>query len=187
MPAGDAYTSGHLVPSLWDLHLFYLLRPILFGTCRHFTDYALLISLGTLLAYDSHASMIISKFWCHENETSSLNVDIALLNEQESTKVDSDGPLNSIKSVIYTKIRATVLGLELASRQVEHSLLWSISLYIFDILFLSPYMLCNNVYVLPASVGCWSSAFIRRIFYKCSNVCPFDYTAFAVSGKVGIP
>ena len=25
------------------------------------------------LAYVSHASMIISKFWCHENETASLN------------------------------------------------------------------------------------------------------------------
>ena len=33
----------------------------------------------------------------------------------------------------------------------------------------------------------WSSAFIRRIIYKFLNVCPFDYTAFAVSGMVGIP
>ena len=30
MPTRDAYSSGHLVPSLWDLHMFYLLRPILF-------------------------------------------------------------------------------------------------------------------------------------------------------------
>ena len=30
MPTGGAYSSGHLVPSLWDLHMFYLLRPILF-------------------------------------------------------------------------------------------------------------------------------------------------------------
>ena len=37
MPAGDADSSGHLVPSLWDLHIFYLLRPILFRTCRYFT------------------------------------------------------------------------------------------------------------------------------------------------------
>ena len=28
---------GHLVPSLWDLHMFYLLRPIFFRTCRYFT------------------------------------------------------------------------------------------------------------------------------------------------------
>ena len=37
MPTGDAYSSGHLVPSLWDLHMFYLLRPILFRTCRYLT------------------------------------------------------------------------------------------------------------------------------------------------------
>ena len=37
MPTGDAYSSGHLVPSLWDLHMFYLLRPILFRPCRYFT------------------------------------------------------------------------------------------------------------------------------------------------------
>ena len=29
--------------------------------------------LANCLAYASHASMIISKFWCHENETGSLN------------------------------------------------------------------------------------------------------------------
>ena len=37
MPTGDAYSSGHLVPSLWDLHIFFLLGPILFRTCRYFT------------------------------------------------------------------------------------------------------------------------------------------------------
>ena len=36
MPAGNAY-SAYLVPSLWDLHMFYLLRPILFRTCRYFS------------------------------------------------------------------------------------------------------------------------------------------------------
>ena len=39
--------------------------------------------------------------------------------------------------------------------------------------------------VLSALVGCLSSAFIRRIIYKILNVCPIDYTAFAVSWKVG--
>ena len=47
--------------------------------------------------------------------------------------------------------------------------------------------LCNNFYGLSALVGCWSSVFIRRIIYKFLNMCPFDYTAFAVSGKVEIP
>ena len=34
----------------------------------------------------------------------------------------------------------SVHGPELASKRVEHSLLWRMSSYIFDILFLSPYM-----------------------------------------------
>ena len=37
VPTGNPYSSGHLVPSLCDLHMFYLLRPILFRTCRYFT------------------------------------------------------------------------------------------------------------------------------------------------------
>ena len=48
-------------------------------------------------------------------------------------------------------------------------------------------LVSNNFYGLSALVGCWSSAFIRRIIYNFLNVCPFDYMAFAVSGKVGIP
>ena len=35
-------------------------------------------------------------------------------------------------------------------------------------------------------VGCWSSVSIR-IIYKFLNVCPFDSTAVAISGKVGRP
>ena len=42
-------------------------------------------------------------------------------------------------------------------------------------------------YDLSTLVGCWSSVYIRRIIYKFLNVCHFDYTAFAVSGKVGYP
>ena len=42
-------------------------------------------------------------------------------------------------------------------------------------------------YGLSALVDCWSLAFIRRIIYIFLNVSPFDCTAFAVSGKVGIP
>ena len=85
----------------------------------------------------------------------------------------------------------SAIGHELAFRRVELSLLWWKSLYIFDILFLSPLYiytcLCNIFYGLSALVGCWSLSFIRGIIYKFLNVCPFDYTAFVVSGKVGIP
>ena len=42
----------------------------------------------------------------------------------------------------------------------------------------------THFYDLSGLVGCWSSVSIRRIIYKFLNVCPFDYTAVAVSGKV---
>ena len=80
-----------------------------------------------------------------------------------------------------------VLGPELASRRAEHSLLCRMSLYILIYCFYHLTCLCNNFYGLSALVCCWSSAFIRRIIFKILNVCHFDYTAFAVSGKVGIP
>ena len=80
-----------------------------------------------------------------------------------------------------------VPGPELASRRAEHNHSGG-CLYIFLIYcFHHLTCLCNNCYDLSALVGCWSSAFIRMIIYKFSNVCPFDYASFAVSGKVGIP
>ena len=74
----------------------------------------------------------------------------------------------------------------LTSRRAEHILLWRMSLYIFDILFYHLTSFCNNFYGLSASAGCWSSDFIRRIIYIFFNVCPFDNTAFAVSGRIKI-
>ena len=59
----------------------------------------------------------------------------------------------------------------------------------FDIL-LYYYMyicLCTTFYDISTFVGCFSSVSIKRIIYKFLNMCPFDYTAFAVSGKVGYP
>ena len=71
---------------------------------------------------------------------------------------------------------------------VKLSFWFSICLFIFLIYcFYHPTCLCNNFYGLFALVCCWSSAFIRRIIYRFLNACPFDYTAVAVSGKVGIP
>ena len=37
-----------------------------------------------------------------------------------------------------------------------------------------------HFYDISTSGGCLSSVLIRRIIYKFSNACPFDYTAFAV-------
>ena len=61
-------------------------------------------------------------------------------------------------------------------------------IYIFATLYLSS----NNSYALRVSIfitspwdGCWFVVYIRRFIYKFLNVCPFDYTAVAGSGKVG--
>ena len=35
-------------------------------------------------------------------------------------------------------------------------------------------------YDLSAWFSCWFRVYIWRFIYKCSNVCPFDYTAVAV-------
>ena len=44
---------------------------------------------------------------------------------------------------------------------------------------------CIDFYDLSAWGGCWFDVYIRRFIYKFLNVCPFDYTAVAGSGKVG--
>ena len=58
--------------------------------------------------------------------------------------------------------------------------------YIFYILlyYYILYVCVPHFYDLSVLVCCWSSVSIRRIIYKFLNVCPFDYTAIAVSGKV---
>ena len=44
---------------------------------------------------------------------------------------------------------------------------------------------CIDFHDLSASGGCCFVVYIRRFIYKFLNVCPFDYTAVAGSGKVG--
>ena len=44
---------------------------------------------------------------------------------------------------------------------------------------------CIDFYDLSAWGGCWFVVYIRTFIYKFLNVCPFDYTAVAGSGKVG--
>ena len=50
--------------------------------------------------------------------------------------------------------------------------------------YITIYVYLPHFYDLSALVGCWSSVSIRRIIYNFLNVCPFDNTAVAVSGKV---
>ena len=44
---------------------------------------------------------------------------------------------------------------------------------------------CFDFHNLSAWGGCWFVVYKRRFIYKFVNVCPFDYTAVAGSGKVG--
>ena len=54
----------------------------------------------------------------------------------------------------------------------------------FDILFNHLRFLCTDCYYLSPLVCCWSTVSIRMDIYKFPNVCPFDGTAIAGSGKV---
>ena len=78
-----------------------------------------------------------------------------------------------------------VIGPELTSWRAEHSLLWRMSLYIFDIVFYHLTCSCHTFYALSALAGCWSSVFIRRIIYKFLNICSFDYIALWLVGRLG--
>ena len=62
----------------------------------------------------------------------------------------------------------------------SYSLLWWMSLYVFDILFYHLTCFCYNFYGISALVGRWSSIFTGGLFTKKLTVCPFYYTAFAV-------
>ena len=62
MPTGDAYSSGHLVlsesPSLWDLHMFYLLRPIPFPNFSLFSR-TMLFGYPSVLSRFCFTSLIL--------------------------------------------------------------------------------------------------------------------------------
>ena len=75
---------------------------------------------------------------------------------------------------------------ELAFSQAEHSLPYSdVTIYIFCNIIFIIYALRVSIYDLSAWGGCLFVVYIRRFIYKFLNVCPFDYTAVAGSGKVG--
>ena len=78
----------------------------------------------------------------------------------------------------------SAFGPELAYRlRVVQPTLMDVPLFLIYF-YITIYVCVPHFYDLSALVGCWSSVSIRRIIYKFLNVCPFDYTAVAVSGKV---
>ena len=80
----------------------------------------------------------------------------------------------------------SVLGPKLASRRAQSCLAYSV--YISEILFLSPYMLVLW-FLWPLRFGLLFVLGLhkRDFFLQILNACPFDYIAFVVGGKVGIP
>ena len=59
------------------------------------------------------------------------------------------------------------------------------SLYIFLLYYIYHLCVtCIDFYDHFAWAGCWFVVYIRRFIYKFLNMCPFDYTAVAGSGKV---
>ena len=75
---------------------------------------------------------------------------------------------------------------ELAFSRAEYSRPYTdVAKYIFDIYYLLTMLFVYWFYDLSAWCGCWFVVYIRRFIYKFLNVCPFDYTAVAGSGKVG--
>ena len=78
----------------------------------------------------------------------------------------------------------SAFGPELAYRlRVAQPTLMDIPIFLIYF-YITLYVSVPHFYDLSVLVGCWSSVSIRRIIYKFLNVCPFDYTAVAVSGKV---
>ena len=51
-----------------------------------------------------------------------------------------------------------------------------------DIFFITKDVCMLHFYDLSDLIVCWSDVSLRRIIYNFLNVCPFDYTAFVVSG-----
>ena len=101
------------------------------------------------------------------------------------TSSDKTRPGSSFPLIVSGLLKSCDLSSLPDGRSIAY---FSGCLYIFLIYcFYHLTILCNNFYGLSALVGYWSSAFIRRIIYNFLNVRPSDKTAFAVSGKVGIP
>ena len=89
-------------------------------------------------------------------------------------------------------INISLLGLlqpsDLSSLSAGRSIACPIRMSLYIFLLYHIYHLCFtciDFYDLSAWGGCWFDVYIRRFIYKFLNVCPFDYTAVAGSGKVG--
>ena len=135
MPTGDAYSSGHLVPSLWDLHMFYLLIPILSRTCRNFSpEYALRISLGTfsilLIRYVNDSLRANSRFVKFVGNKTAGRTPYIFYKPTVVPKYGSNRPYNGF--ITPTTFIQQIIGVSIDSRYrhftlgipLAHSMLW---------------------------------------------------------------
>ena len=78
----------------------------------------------------------------------------------------------------------SAFGPELAYRlRVAQPTLMDVPIFL-KYFYITIYVCVPHFNDLSGLVGCWSTVSIRRIIYKFWNVCPFDFTAVPVSGKV---
>ena len=98
---GTLTPPGHLVPSLWNWHVFYLLRPIpLPNLSLIFPDYALRISLGTfsiLLISNQYTLFYTSRFShsdCGSSPVKTYAIKQTLLKEKRRTVGSTQQPLD---------------------------------------------------------------------------------------------
>ena len=80
---------------------------------------------------------------------------------------------------VFTSYLSSLSAMRSAAGRIQMSL----NVFLIYIYYLC--CLCIDFYDLSAWCGCWFVVYIRRFIYKFLNICPFDYTAVAVSGKVG--
>ena len=82
-------------------------------------------------------------------------------------------------------VTPAALGPQLAYRLREaQPTLMDVSRYFLIYYYITIHVGVPHFYDLSTLVGCWTPVSIRRIIYNFYGVCPFDYAAFAVSGKV---
>ena len=58
------------------------------------------------------------------------------------------------------------------------------STYFTNTIFITIDVCAPYFYILSVLDVCWSPVSVRMLIYNVLNVCPFDYTAFVVSGKL---
>ena len=142
--------------------------------------YSLLICLKGLskigtISFEEYVSKVISHPFVHDEQVYTLRKSSVFLQRRQG---------HNPRPLCFLVGTPSALWRELASRRVEHSLLWRIT-------FWSTAFITLDVCVMISWARCFCWLLVlglyKEDYLQIFNVCPFDYMAFAVSGKVGIP